>query len=208
MNITGIELLNKIEITKTMPNDTLLLFTFGFFLVALVAFVICVITDADCSDAIAITCLVCLFAGVLSTVLSFVFPNKVPTGRYEYEVYICDDANVVQLYKDYEFVKTRGDIYIFRDPEEKENADSCCDCGKHTSKNTECTHNNASSECMKNHNHTHSKKNGCKKQHEGAIAQKNEETVTPVDNICSNCNSTLEEGDNFCPHCGNKRKKN
>lgn len=202
MNIPGIEILNKTEIIETSLNNVSVSITLVLFLFGLIFLLFAIATDEDVFGFMGLT----LFAlSLLMFILSFVFPNKVPTGRYEYEVYICDDANVVQLYKDYEYVESRGDIYIFRDPEEKEDADFCCDCGKHTSKNTECAHNNnASSECMKKHN--------CKEQPKELVEQEDEvvsvkENVTPVDNICSNCNSTLEENDKFCSQCGSERKE-
>lgn len=206
MNIAGIELLDKTEITKTMLNDTLLLFTFGVLLVALVAFVICVITDADCSDAIAITCFVCLFAGVLSTVLSFVFPNKVPTGRYEYEVYVSENADVVQLYKNYEFVECRGDIYTFRDPEVKDSEDSYCDCNKHSCKNECSRHDRVSPENTKNHNHT-LERNVESENKKAEVPNEPETPAEDIDNVCDNCKSILEENDKFCSQCGSERKE-
>lgn len=203
MNIPGVEILNKTEIMDMTLNPVcLVVISLACIIALLFIFIGLVSSDED----IILGCPLFVLIAFVFFLLGAIFSKEEPTGRYEYEVYICDDANVVQFYKDYEYVESRGDIYIFRDPEEKEDADSCCNCGKHTSKNTECAHNNnASSECMKKHN--------CKEQPKELVEQEDDvvsvkETVTPVDNICSNCNSTLEEGDNFCPHCGNKRKEN
>lgn len=213
MNITGIELLHKTEIIETTPNSGLLLLTLVAFAVCLVALLICATTDADCRDAISIICFVILFVGIFSMVLSFIFPDKVPTGRYEYEVYVSENADVVQLYKNYEFVECRGNIYTFRDPEVENDEDSCCDCDKYSYKNECSHHNDVSFEHMKSHNHTHKQKHGCIEENvesENPKAEVPNEPETPaedIDNVCDNCKSILEENDKFCFQCGHKRKE-
>lgn len=208
MNITGIELLNKTEIMKTMPNVLFLIIMGVAFLVCLVMFLISIITDDD--DFLTPT-VVSFLVGLLFVFLSTNLPDKIPTGRYEYEVYVSENADVVQLYKNYEFVECRGDIYTFRDPEVEDGEDSCCDCDKHSYKN-ECSHHDrVSPENTKKHNHTHKQKHGCIEENsENSKAEVPNEPETPAEdigNVCDNCNAILEKNDKFCSQCGHKRKE-
>ena len=207
MHIAGIELLTKTEIMETIPNKVFLVLMGVALAVALVSFIIAAATDTDYDDPPEILCLISFFAGIFFLLFSLAFPNKVPTGRYEYEVYIGENADVSQLYKNYEFVECRGQIYVFRDSEVENCKDFCCNCDKHFYKN-ECSHRgNVSPENMNRHDHTCFKEN---EEPENPKAETFNEPKAPaegIDNICDNCKSTLEETDKFCSQCGSERKE-
>lgn len=214
MNIPGIEILNKTEIIEKSLNNGLLSITIILILFGLICLLIASATD---EDGFGFTGLIIFAFALLTLIFSVAFPDKNPTGRYEYELLVSDEADkadVRQLYEEYEIVESRvasyfiGDIYIVRDLEPETATDSCCSCNTHSHRDSavNCYHQkNVSLECREE----------CRFQkQENDLEQESikiEEELTIVktaENVCIICNTSLNEEDNFCPHCGNKRKEN
>ena len=131
MNIPGIEILNKTEIIEESLNNGLGSIAIILVLFGLVFLLIASVTDEDGLGFAGLT----MFAlALLMLVFSGVFPDKNPTGRYEYELFVSDEADVSQLCEEYEIVEVRGKIYIVRDFEPATAIDSCCKSNAHSHK--------------------------------------------------------------------------
>lgn len=221
MNIPGIEILNKTEIIEESLNNGLVVMTLTLFLFGLIFLLFASATD---EDGLGFTGLILFALALLMLVISGVFPDKNPTGRYEYELLVSDEADVRQLYEEYEIVEVRvashcySKIYIVRDFEPETSTDSCCNCNTHSHRDSAviCPHHkNVFFDCQKEHNP--SNREACSYQKENVLEKENPETE-PIEkeqaifettkNVCIICNTFLNEEDNFCPHCGNKRKEN
>lgn len=116
MNIEGIEILNKIEIVKTVfPGWVGWITLIGCIIVFLIG-IIFAIKERDGSWVI-----IAFFINILFVFMMIIFGDvnqkKVPTGRYRYEVTMSDDVNFKEVYEKYELVETRGEIFVFEDKE-------------------------------------------------------------------------------------------
>lgn len=115
--IEGIEVLNKVEITKEVLLNWV---APACVTVIVVCFLIGILAAILAKDPIAI--LAFLFIGVFICVLILgagsMNSQEVPTGRYRYEVTISDTANFKEIYEKYDVVEQRGDIYVLEEKED------------------------------------------------------------------------------------------
>lgn len=118
MNMSGIEILKQTEIMDIHPNTVALIIVCILSVLAIV----CAKTISfyrnkyeESPDIFRWVGVISLSVAIFALLGSFAFPDKRPTGRYEYEVLIDDSVSIKEVYKNYEIVNEKGDIYILRD---------------------------------------------------------------------------------------------
>lgn len=111
--MNGIQILNKTVITESpdwinivIPCSLLLLLLF---------FIILVTTD--CQFMLILSGVLVAFIIIGDMILSF---YEEPTDRYRYEVTLDKTVTIEELYKNYDVVDQRGEIWILEDKEKKQ----------------------------------------------------------------------------------------
>lgn len=100
------EILNKTDIYES--NILSSVFIIGI----VICFIIGCINQYNRRGLIALMiCVICLFGLTISE--SFI--EKMPTGRYKYEVIIMDDYPAVELHEKYNIIEQRGRVWIIED---------------------------------------------------------------------------------------------
>lgn len=103
--MTGVEILNQIEIT-----DTQLGIGFGWvILVGIAVFaLIFVLSGFDDFGAIAGA----IVGGCVAFIMILASMEEVPTGKYRYEVIVEDTVNLQEFYDYYDIIGRRGEIFV------------------------------------------------------------------------------------------------
>lgn len=107
-------ILNKTEIFETVSPEWFLPTIIIVPIVIIVFGALLAIAVGD-GDILFFTCVVAIAAVFAICAGSEHNSKKEPTGRYEYEVTLSDDASFTDIIKEYDFVEQRGDIYVLRD---------------------------------------------------------------------------------------------
>lgn len=62
-----------------------------------------------------------VISGIFIIVFAILYSaNEKPTGRYRYEATIDESVSITEVYKNYNVVEQRGDIWVLEDKENKE----------------------------------------------------------------------------------------
>ena len=110
--MNGVELLNQIEIMKTVWSAEIFLITFSVcLLLGLVLGIAIGLVEHDILVNITIGLICGLVVGGLIGLLLGVGTKKIPTGTYEYQVTISDEVNLNEFFEKYEIISQEGKIY-------------------------------------------------------------------------------------------------
>lgn len=121
--LDGITVLKKIALTITETNTSkaniLELAIIGILLIGTILFGVFLL-KADSGKSIAIIAAIfIIFVGLCRTGFFYsktlITYKDVPTGKYKYHVTIDDSVDLVELYKEYEVIDVKGEIYIIKD---------------------------------------------------------------------------------------------
>ena len=115
--IEGIDILNKTEI-MTSPSWGLIFVVVGGLLIVIGLVLLANGANDGCGPMFVFG----LFACVLSACLiisALVNTNKIPTGRYRYEVTIDDSVSFLDLQEKYDVIEQNGKIWTLEDKEVK-----------------------------------------------------------------------------------------
>ena len=116
----GIDILNTEEILKTPEWIENVL---GISIIALcVCLFLAIFSSINDKDRILIfSGIMIVISGIFIIVFAILYStNEKPTGRYRYEATIDESVSITEVYKNYNVVKQRGDIWVLEDKEEKE----------------------------------------------------------------------------------------
>ena len=103
------DILNKTEIME--PNTFVLVF--GIFTII---FLFASISNLDSNVGVifGLLFLICMVGALITSI----WWEDNPTGRYKYEVILDDNYSATELYENYKVVEQRGKIWIIEDKEE------------------------------------------------------------------------------------------
>lgn len=119
--LNGIEILNKVELMKTVNN--IVAHTFCFIigiitaLALLLAIVMFISNNVDMGAIMVVVGLVFVIIYLISYLIDSGLSKQVPTGEYEYQVTISNDVSMVEFNEKYEVIKVEGKIWTIREKE-------------------------------------------------------------------------------------------
>lgn len=105
------EILNKTEIMDV--PEIYLIFAVITVLSFIGIMIMCACNLQEIALVMACICLVGLFGSLLTTL----FCEGIPTGRYKYEVILDKSYSATELYENYDVIEQRGRIWIIEDKE-------------------------------------------------------------------------------------------
>lgn len=119
--LNGIEILNKVELVKTVNNKingTAIVVLFILLLISTAFALIFISNDVEMGVTISVICMAVFgIAMITCVIIDESLSKQVPTGKYEYQVTISDDVSMTEFNERYEVIKVEGKIWTIVEKE-------------------------------------------------------------------------------------------
>ena len=121
--LDGVTVLKKIALTITETDTSkaikLELAIIGIFIIGVTLLGFFLFKAYSGKSIAIIVAIFIIFVGLCKAGLTYskslITYKEVPTGKYKYHVTIDDSVDLVELYKEYEVIDVKGEIYIIKD---------------------------------------------------------------------------------------------
>ena len=113
--MTGINILNKTEIME-YSNTQNVIITVAF-AICIISLVMLLISFATLHDSLAISGIILVIVSFVIILITFGVGKIHHTGRYKYRATIDKTVPITEVYKKYDVIKQKGDLWVLKDKE-------------------------------------------------------------------------------------------